>query len=118
MFKFGYAATIFSGVWSTWYYEQNNKLDFGTTTIPQIFDKPATWGDSHTFILPKQPSKERQVAAAKFADWMTDHGTEWAVAGHIPSKKSVLRSNAYRKLKHRPSYAKVITSVNYFPQKQ
>ena len=116
MFKFGYAAISFHGVWATWNFEQNSKLRFGATTIPQLFDKPATWGDSHTFIIPKQKNKERQIAAIKFANWVTSHGSKWAVAGHIPSKKTVLRSKEYQNLKYRPDYVQAARQVNYYPR--
>lgn len=115
LFKSGKAAINFAGVWSTGNYEQNKDLNFAAVPIPAVFDSPATWGDSHTFVLPKKDDKAKQVAAAKFADWVTDNGVKWAKAGHIPSKTKVVNSSEYKEMDYRPDYAKAVKDVKFWP---
>lgn len=116
LFKTGKAAVNFAGVWATGNYESNKDLHFVAMPLPTIFDKQATWGDSHTLIIPKQSSKEKEVAAAKFANWLTSDGIDWATAGHVPSKQAVVESSEFKALKYRPDYAKAIQSANRYPQ--
>lgn len=116
LFKTGKAAVNFAGVWSTGNYESNKNLYFAAIPLPKIFDKQATWGDSHTFIIPKQADKDKQIAAAKFANWLTNDGIDWAGAGHVPSKTAVVQSSEFKALKYRPDYAEAIKTVNYYPQ--
>lgn len=118
LFKTGKASVNFAGVWSTGNYENSSNLKFGAIPLPKLFDKNATWGDSHTFIIPKQDNKDKQVAATKFANWLTNDGVDWASAGHVPSKTKVIESTEFKALKYRPDYAKTIETVNYYPQIQ
>ncbi|CAN7546028.1 ABC transporter substrate-binding protein [Paenibacillus sp. LjRoot153] len=116
-FAKGTAATLISGVWGTGTFEQAADLHFGVTKIPQIYDHPAAWGDSHTFSLPyhEKPDKEKQLAALKFANWVAAHGASWAKAGHIPAVKKAVASEEFQKLKYRPDYASAADDVKYFP---
>lgn len=116
LFKTGKAAIHFGGVWSTGNYEQNQSLNFGAMPLPAIFDKAATWGDSHTLVVPVQDDKAKQIAAVKFSNWLGDNGIMWATAGHIPAKKTVVESDAFKKLQYRPDYAAAVNSVVYYPQ--
>lgn len=116
-FAKGNAATIISGVWALGTLEKTPDLHFGVTKIPQIYDHPATWGDSHTFSLPlhEKPDKQKQIAALKFANWVAAHGASWAKAGHIPAVKNAVASAEFQGLKYRPDYASAADDVKYFP---
>lgn len=116
IFKTQDATITFSGVWATGNFETEKSLDFAAVPFPQLFDQPGAWGDSHTIVVPKQESKEKQVAAVKFADWLAENGHMWAKAGHVPSKPSVIESEEYQKMPYRADYAKVMEDVNYMPE--
>lgn len=115
IFKTEKAAVTFSGVWATGSFESNSSLDFAAVSFPQIFGQPATWGDSHTIVLPKQDNKDKQLAAVKFADWLAENGEMWAKAGHVPTKKSVIESKEYKEMPYRSDYAEVMEIVKYMP---
>ncbi|WP_167357100.1 ABC transporter substrate-binding protein [Paenibacillus pectinilyticus] len=116
-FAKGNAATLITGVWATGTFEKATDLHFGVTKIPQIYDHPAAWGDSHTFSLPyhEKPDKQKQLAALKFANWVAAHGASWAKAGHIPAVKKAVESPEFQGLKYRPDYASAADDVKYFP---
>ncbi|MDP4097650.1 ABC transporter substrate-binding protein [Paenibacillus sp. P96] len=117
-FQSGTAAIMMTGVWATGTWESTKGLEFGAMPIPKIFDQEATWGDSHTIILPltqdEDPAKRK--AAMIFADWVAENGQVWAKAGHIPSKPSVLEKPEYKDLPYRSDYAEVASVVKFSKQ--
>ncbi|NGZ76346.1 extracellular solute-binding protein [Saccharibacillus alkalitolerans] len=116
-FAQGKAATLFLGVWSIGLFEQAESLDFGVMPLPQIYDRPASWGDAHTLALPAQAEADpaRRQAALRFADWLTRRGGVWAQAGHIPAYEAAAHSPEFLALPHRRDYAEAADDVAYFP---
>lgn len=115
IFKTQKAAITFTGVWATGNFESDPDLDFAAVPFPQLYDKPVTWGDSHTIIVPVQDDREKQVAAVKFADWLTDNGAMWAKAGHVPVKPAVFETEEFQSMPYRADYAGVMANVQYMP---
>ncbi|OWA35976.1 ABC transporter substrate-binding protein [Saccharibacillus sp. O16] len=114
------AAVLITGVWSTGAFESIDGLDFGVVPMPQIYDQPATWGDSHTLALPKHGKEDpaKQKAALTFAKWLADNGELWAKAGHIPSVTKVLESQAFKDMPYRSDYAQSADFVKYWPRNE
>ena len=114
-FQSGTAAIMMTGVWATGIWESTKDFEFGAMPIPKIFDQEATWGDSHTIILPttKSNDPEKRKAALVFADWVASNGHIWAKAGHIPSKPSVIESQEFKDLPYRSDYAMVASTVKF-----
>lgn len=114
-FQSGTAAIMMTGVWATGTWESTKGLEFGAMPIPKIFDQEATWGDSHTIILPVTKSEDpaKRKAAMIFADWIASNGQIWAKAGHIPSKPSVLENADYKAMPYRSDYASVASTVKF-----
>ncbi|RUS47417.1 ABC transporter substrate-binding protein [Cohnella sp. AR92] len=115
IFKTSKAAVTFTGVWATGNFESEASLDFAAVPFPQLFSQPAAWGDSHTIFVPKQDNHDKELAAVKFAKWLTDNGAMWAKAGHVPSEPSVLESADYKAMPYRSGYAGVMKDVKYMP---
>ncbi|WP_026486736.1 ABC transporter substrate-binding protein [Caldanaerobius polysaccharolyticus] len=119
LFQGGKAVLLPTGVWATAQFETTKNLDFGAMSFPQIFDKPATWADSHTFIIPvqKKGKDDKKIKAAlTFANWVVQHGWMWSKAGHIPSVTSVTDSEEFKKLPYRSDYAKAASEAVFLPQ--
>ncbi len=114
------AAVLTTGVWSTGAFESVDGLNFGAVPMPQIYDQPATWGDSHTLALPKHGTEDpvKQKAALTFAKWLADNGELWAKAGHIPSVTRVLESQAFKDMPYRSDYAASADFVKYWPRNE
>lgn len=117
IFSTGKAAISFNGVWFTGAAEMASGLEFGAIPFPQLFDKKATWGDSHTFVLPVQANKDQAklVAAAKFGNWLADNGVMWAKAGHVVSKPAILESAEFKAMPYRSEYVEIANYVSYVP---
>lgn len=118
LFSEGRSAFHINGVWATGTFEETDGLNFGAVPLPRIFEKQATWTDSHTFVFPKQQQKdeEKLEAAVTFASWAAKQGFRvWAQAGHIPVRNSVMESEWYNNMEYRPDYAAALNTVHYVP---
>lgn len=118
-FQAGKGALLPTGVWFTSTLEATNGLEFGAIPFPQIYDKPATWIDSHNFILPiqKKGQDENKVRASMtFAKWVTDNAAEWSKAGHIPPSTTAVESEAFKSLPYRQDYLQAGNDGVYLPR--
>lgn len=116
MFKYNKSALMFTGVWATWNFEQNKDLDFGVAPFIKIYDKQATWSDSHTLVIPNGQSPKIQLAGLQFANFVVNEGLEWSLAGHIPAKKTIIDSKSYLKQPTRASYSQYLKFAYSMPK--
>jgi multiple sugar transport system substrate-binding protein len=117
IFTTGKAAISLNGVWFTGAAEQTKGLEFGAIPVPQLYDKKAVWGDSHTLVVPMQAKKDQKkfVAAVKFANWLADNGVMWSKAGHVPSKPALLSTPEFKAQPYRSDYVEIANYVSYIP---
>ena len=110
------AAVTFTGGWTTPVFEGVKGLSFGAMELPTVMGKTATWGDSHTIILPVQAKddKARQDAAMEFASYVADCGKIWSQAGHVPASDAVVASADFKALPYRSEYATAAKHVVFF----
>ncbi|MFC9082548.1 extracellular solute-binding protein [Streptomyces sp. NPDC057062] len=100
-------AMILSGEWELGTFRAADK-NVSAAPFPTVFDTPAVYADSHSFVLPRHPDPDpghrrrthRAVAALLKA------GQIWATAGHIPAYGPVTRTSAYARLQPQAHYAK------------
>ena len=59
-------------------YNKIEGLNYKTAMLPVIFEQPAAWGNSHTYVFPDNKKPERTKAAMEFVKWMSDHNFEWS----------------------------------------
>lgn len=65
--------------------------------FPSLFGEQHVWTDNHTWVMPRGGATEKQrKAALVFLKFMWDHNLDWARAGHLPARQSVM--NNYAKL--------------------
>jgi multiple sugar transport system substrate-binding protein len=117
-FQAGTSALLPNGVWFTGTLEATEGLEFGAIPFPQIFDKPATWIDSHTFVLPKQKKaldEKKAQASLTFAKWVTDHAAMWSKAGHIPPTNTAVESEEFKSMPLRQDYLQAGSDGVYLP---
>ncbi len=98
-FRTGKCSMTIAGTWMIPGFEEQKDLNFAITVFPQIGHKKAAWSASHLLVLPKKKSREKLEAATKFIEWLTANQLTWsAKAGHCPTRKSVINSDAFKKL--------------------
>ena len=102
----GKAGFQLQGEWEITTAQSVKGLDFGMAPIPQIFDRPAAFADSHTFVLPRKERSEEQVRRAMgFIKSMLDQSLTWAEGGHVPAYLPVQDSAAFEELQPQAEYA-------------
>lgn len=102
------------GEWEITTAQSIKNLKFGMAAIPQLFDKRAAQGDSHTFVLPRMNRSGDQLKRAMgFVKGMLDQSVAWAKGGHIPAYTPALDSDAFKALTPQKNYADVVPFVTY-----
>lgn len=115
-FMKGNAAMVITGPWAMGDYNKIEGLEYKTAMIPTIFDQPAAWGNSHTFVFPENKDDAKTKAAMKFAKWMSDRDFEWSKnSGHQPVRKSVLNSEEFKQLTNWQAFANTLPYAHYYP---
>ncbi|MFS0731377.1 extracellular solute-binding protein [Curtobacterium sp. 1P10AnD] len=108
----GKAGFFMQGEWEISTAQSIKGLKFGMAPIPQLFDKPATQADSHTFILPrKDRTPEQRKAHMLFIKQMLQQSMTWAEGGHVPAYMPTFDSTAYKKLEPQSDYASAAESA-------
>ncbi len=97
---------------------QTNAIPFDMAAFPQFFDNQSTWGDSHSFVIPRQksPDSNRLDAVMTFLSYVSKNSLTWAKGGHIPAYKPVLTSADYKNLLPEAHYSEAADNVVYDPQ--
>ncbi|MFD6726867.1 ABC transporter permease subunit, partial [Streptomyces sp. NPDC060131] len=75
-------------------------MELGAAPFPQVFEKPAVYTDSHSFVLPHQdsPDPARRREAHRYVAQILKQSLTWASAGHIPAYQPVLAEPEYAAL--------------------
>ena len=82
-------------------------LEKGYQTIPfaNLYSKPATWADGHSWIMLKGGTKDEKthMAALRFLKFLSDNDFEWARTGHLPTSQKVIAGAQFNSLPFRSS---------------
>ncbi|HZQ97838.1 MAG TPA: extracellular solute-binding protein [Chloroflexota bacterium] len=100
-FVTGKAAMFMSGPWNIPGLEKQQGIKYDVFETPAFFKKTVVPASGHTLTLPKNPDKNRIQMGAEFIKWVSDHSDQWAPAGHIPAKQSIIESEYFKKLPYR-----------------
>lgn len=120
----GEVAILINGTWAVDLYDREaSKLevaltDYDIADFPALFDRPATWADSHVWVVPaslKADRPEVYLAALAFLSWIDQHNLDWARTGHLAVRSSVLESDAYATFAHRLDYLDSIDAAHDIP---
>ena len=113
----GKAGFYLQGEWEISTAQSIKGLKFGMVPVPQLFDKPASQADSHTFVLPKKDrTPEQRKQAMGFIKSMLDQSYTWAQGGHVPAYLPLRDSAKYKALEPQADYAEAATRAVYDPQ--
>jgi multiple sugar transport system substrate-binding protein len=116
LFASGKAGFFWQGEWEVTTF-QTAKLPFNMTLFPNILGNNNTQADSHTFVIPKPGSldKQRLANSLEFISFMLKDSMVWAQGGHIPTYQPVVESTAYKQMKPQSNYAAQAQYVVYDP---
>ncbi|HEX6970630.1 MAG TPA: ABC transporter substrate-binding protein [Limnochordia bacterium] len=96
-------------------------VPFRTVPMPQIGPQGnAVWTDSHLLAIPAPVASGERAkldAALTFIRWLTENAHLWSAgAGHVPTLRRVIASDAFRKLEHQLAFANSLAFARYYPQ--
>ncbi len=106
-------AVLINGTWAVDFYDRAasdtevNLTDYDVADFPTLFDQPATWADSHLWVVPadlKSRNPGAYDATLRLLTWINEHNLDWARTGHLAVRTSVLEGQAYATLPHRLDY--------------
>ncbi|WP_427366575.1 ABC transporter substrate-binding protein [Candidatus Caldatribacterium saccharofermentans] len=96
-FASGVLSMHFNGPWMLNLFKQQG-VNFKVAPIPVLGQVPGVWGSSHILAIPavavEDPAKLE--AAVTFVKWLSEHSMEWAAAGQIPARLSILNNPRFK----------------------
>ncbi|WP_091465227.1 extracellular solute-binding protein [Paenarthrobacter nitroguajacolicus] len=116
-FARGGSGMLFSGVWELPTMKKAG-IPVDAATIPTLYGTPASYADSHSFVLPRQLklNEDKRRDVYKFVTDVLKGSLSWAEAGHIPGFQPVVQSQAYRELTPQIHYANAADIIAYDPE--
>lgn len=119
----GEAAIMINGTWVVDSYNAQAAnpdaplKNYVVRDFPTLYAVPATWSDSHMWVMPVQPNPNpaKQEAALQFLKFLYDNNFAWARTGHMPIRSSVLASAEYDALPHRAEYVQTALIARAVP---
>ncbi|WP_049579244.1 extracellular solute-binding protein [Streptomyces sp. SBT349] len=93
-------------------------VPLGAVPYPTVFGTPASYADSHSYVLPRQerPDEERRREAHRYVAEIIKRSMTWATAGHIPAYQPVIAEPAYAELQPQSSYASAAETAVLDPE--
>lgn len=95
-------------------------FEWGAIQLPVLFDQPASWSDSHAFVIPQnagvEQTAEKRAAVLKVIGWMNEHSLAWADAGHLPAYNAVREGEGFAALKPQSDYASLAATAIFDPR--
>jgi multiple sugar transport system substrate-binding protein len=99
--------------------QANSPLANGYTVVPfpSIFGKKAVFADGHSWVMLKGGTRDdkQKKAALALLKALWDNDFEWSRTGHLPARKSVAESAAYRELPFRANIAEIASTAYSVP---
>ena len=112
----GEAGVVVVGTWTIdQFLRESQKPDSGLRNgyavlpFPQLYAKKAVFADGHAWAMFKggAATEREHQAGVKFLKFIWDHSAEWSRTGHLPVRKSVADSAAFRALPQRSGLAEI-----------
>lgn len=114
-FLTGEAAVLHNGTWVVDQYNRETPFEYVASDFPTLYDTPATWANSHMWVVPKKDDAKYD-AALKYVTFLHDHVLDWAVGtGHLPPRKSALESETLAEAPQRENIANTANIAHLVP---
>ena len=112
-FMNGGGGVFLTGTWMIGSFDQEAKTpgrplhdSYAVFPYPRLWGRQAAFVDGHSWVMPKRErTPEQRRAIARLLRFMADHNFDWSRTGHIPARRAVVESAAFRALPHRSDIA-------------
>ena len=124
LFLTGEVGSLWNGTWVVNVYDEQTQdpdsglKDYYVSSFSQIYDVPAAWASTHSWIVPLGQDVDSATADAvmKFFKYLNDNNIYWARTGHLAVNESVLAGEEYNSLAHRDEYAAFANDAVVMPR--
>jgi multiple sugar transport system substrate-binding protein len=117
-FANGQAGFYFQGEWEISTF-QTTKMPFSMTLFPNVFggSRYAVQADSHTMVIPKQPTvdRDRLDRSLLLIKSLLGQSKTWAEGGHVPAWLPFRNSPEYKAMTPNSNYASAAEGAVYDP---
>jgi len=114
-FRQGNVAMTFEGIYMLADLQKQTDLDFGVAPLPMIGEQHATLASSHILCLRRDLEHSELQAASRFVRFLTDRSLDWAQAGQVPARLSLLETDRFRSMEAQSTFATQLDHVFYEP---
>jgi len=122
-FAAGDGGVMINGTWLVGdYVAQSKKPDvalsngYAVVPFPQLYKNPKVWADGHSWtILKANLSDAQKKSAFEFLAFLWNNDFQWARTGHLPTRKSVIDSDAFKSLPFRTALAPLAQNGTALP---
>lgn len=114
-FRQGRVAMTFHGIFMLPDLQRQEDLDWAAAPMPVLFDKPATWANSHNLCIAPDLTGRELAAAKTFITYLSDHSLDWAAGGQVPVRKSLRASPRFQQMEAQREFARQIPYLSYMP---
>ncbi len=114
----GEVAILHNGTWVVDQYNREAGFTYLATNVPNLYDEPSVWGDSHMWVLPASSNEDPAVAAAsmEFLEFLYENIPNWARStGHIAPRTSILEGGVLDDAPQRANYAETASIAGLVP---
>jgi multiple sugar transport system substrate-binding protein len=91
-------------------------LDYGGAAIPALGERAATFAGSHILCLRDGLEPVEREASWRFMRYLSDHSLEWAAAGQLPARLSLLETERFKRMTLQAAFAEQLDRLEYLPQ--
>jgi multiple sugar transport system substrate-binding protein len=114
-FRQGKVGIVFEGIYMLPDLQRQKDLEYGAAPVPQLFDHPGAWAESHNLCVRADVSGEQLAAVKKFIRYLSDNSLDWAEGGQIPVRKSLRESERFATMTAQREFARQIPDAQYLP---
>lgn len=114
-FRQGNVAMAFEGIYMLADLKKQTDLEFGVAPIPMIGEQNATMASSHIVCLRRDLKDAELEAASRFIRFLTDRSLDWAEAGQVPARLSLLETERFRAMEAQSTFAQQLNHIFYEP---
>ena len=102
-----------TGTWMIGQFEQESNTagrplhnNYAVYPYPRLWGRDALFVSGHVWVIPKRErTREQRAALASFFRFLAAHNFDWVRTGHLPAFTSILESERFKQLRHRPEIA-------------
>lgn len=115
-FRQGKVGMVFEGIYMLPDLQRLNNLQYAGAPMPQVGNRRATWGNSHSLCIRPGLSGKELEAAWRLIRYLSDHSLDWAEGGQVPVRKSLRQTPRFAAMTIQSRFAEQMPYVCYLPR--